>query len=99
MSRSYYVYIATNRRNIVLYTGVTNDLARRMSQHKQKLIPGFTAKYNVIKLVYYEVFPSPEEAIIAEKKIKGWTRKKKIALIHNMNPDWKELDPSADASG
>lgn len=95
----YYVYIATNSRNTVLYTGVTNDLTRRISEHKQKLIPGFTTKYNVIKLVYYEVFSSPEEAIAAEKKIKGWTRNKKIDLIRSTNPEFKDLDPSADASG
>jgi putative endonuclease len=78
---------------------VTNNLSRRTSPHKQKFILGFTAKYNVTKLVYYEVFPTPGEAIAAEKKIKGWTRKKKIALIQSMNPNFHELDPSADASG
>lgn len=81
------------------YTGVTNDLTRRISQHKQKLIPGFTSKYNVTQLVYYEVFSSPREAITAEKKIKGWTRKKKIDLIRSVNPEFKDLDPSAIASG
>ena len=77
--------------NTVLYTGVTNNLARRMYEHRNKLMHGFTAKYNVIKLVYYEVFPRPIEAIAAEKKLKGGSRNKKIALIESMNPAWEEL--------
>ena len=91
MERHYYVYIATNRMNTVLYTGMTNNLERRMHEHKQKLIPGFTARYNVSKLVYYESFPTPAEAIAAEKKIKGWVRWKKVALIERMNPKWEDL--------
>lgn len=94
MERHYYVYIATNKRNTVLYTGVTNNLSRRISEHKQKLVPGFTAKYNVTKLVYYETFFVPEEAIAAEKKIKGWTRQKKVDLIRSINPNFLDLDPS-----
>lgn len=91
MKKQYYVYIATNKRNTVLYTGITNNLVRRIYEHKNKLIQGFTAKYNINKLVYHESFNSPEEAIAAEKKIKGWKRYKKIALIKNINPDFKDL--------
>ncbi|MBI3074699.1 MAG: GIY-YIG nuclease family protein [Parcubacteria group bacterium] len=91
MQKYFYVYIATNFKNTVLYTGISGDLARRMSEHKSKQIPGFTAKYNVDKLVYYDTFPRPIDAIAAEKKIKGWTRKKKIALIKEMNPDFNDL--------
>ena len=91
MERHYYVYIVTNRMNTVLYTGVTNNLEKRMHEHKQKLIPGFTARYNVSKLVCYESFPTPAEAIAAEKKIKGWVRWKKVALIERMNPKWEDL--------
>ena len=91
MAKQYYVYIATNKSNAVLYTGITNDLTRRSYQHRNKLMLGFTAKYNVNKIVYYETFPNPEEAIAAEKKIKGWKRVKKIALIENKNQEWKDL--------
>ena len=91
MEKQYYVYIATNVLNTVLYTGMTNNLARRIYEHKNKLIQGFTSKYNVNKLVYYEVFPTPEEAIVAEKKIKAGSREKKIELVKNMNPFWHEL--------
>ena len=89
--KNFWVYIATNRSNTVLYTGVTNDIARRMYEHKNKLIPGFTSKYNVNKLVYHESFPTSLEAISAEKKIKGWLRSKKIGLIHSVNPRFKDL--------
>ena len=91
MFKQYYVYIATNKRNIVLYTGVTSNLERRMYEHKNKLIKGFTKKYNVTKLVYFEVFNTPEESISAEKKIKGWIRQKKIELIKSRNPEFKDL--------
>jgi len=74
-----------------LYTGVTNNLERRIFEHKNKLIKGFTSKYNVNKLIWYEEFNSPEEAIAAEKKIKGWTRQKKIDLIKSMNPEFRDL--------
>lgn len=90
--KKYFVYIATNQVNTVLYTGVTNNLNRRMYEHKQKLIPGFTSKYNVNKLVFFEEFYTPNEAIAAEKKIKGWTRIKKINLIKSMNPDFNDLN-------
>lgn len=91
MERQYYVYIATNKHNTVLYTGVTNNLDRRMFEHKNKLLQGFTSKYNIVKLVWYEVFNFPKEAISAEKKIKGWTRRKKVDLIKSINLEFKDL--------
>ena len=87
----YYVYILTNKFNTVLYTGVTNNLERRVLEHKQKLIDGFTKQYNVSKLVFFESFNEIQDAIYAEKRIKGWTRKKKINLIEQINKEWKEL--------
>jgi len=89
--RQYYVYILTNRKQGVLYTGVTNNLERRMYEHKNKLIPGFASKYNLKKLVYFEETIDVNAAITREKQIKGWLRKKKVALIESMNPDWKDL--------
>ena len=74
-----------------LYTGVTNDLERRVYEHKQKLVPGFTAKYNITRLVYFEVTQDVQAAITREKQIKGWLRSKKIALIESVNPEWKDL--------
>lgn len=91
---NYYVYILTNKTNKVLYTGITNNLLRRIYEHKNKLIKGFTEKYNVNKLVYFEEFNNINDAIAAEKKIKGWLRIKKIKLIENKNPLWEDLDPS-----
>jgi putative endonuclease len=90
-NRSAYTYILTNKRNTVLYTGVTSDLIKRIYEHKQKLVEGFTKKYNVDKLVYYDIFEDIENAIIREKQIKGWIRKKKRELIDSVNPDWKDL--------
>lgn len=87
---SYYVYILTNQSN-TLYTGVTNNLERRLEEHKLKLISGFTEKYNIDRLVYFAEFGRIEEAIAAEKKIKGWTRKKKMELIKSINPEFKNL--------
>ncbi len=87
----YYVYILTNKTNKVLYTGVTNDLRRRLYEHKNKLIPGFTSTYNIDKLVYYTYTSDVNAAIAFEKKIKGWRCSKKDALIEEMNPEWKEL--------
>jgi putative endonuclease len=81
----------TNWNNKVLYTGVTNDLERRIYEHKNKLIEGFTKKYNVSKLVYYECANDIYAAISREKQIKGWTRRKKNELIERVNPDWKDL--------
>jgi putative endonuclease len=80
----------TNRSK-TLYTGVTNDLQRRVYEHKQKLVPGFTAKYNITKLVYYEVTADVNSAIAREKQIKGWLRVKKINLIESNNPNWLDL--------
>jgi len=91
LEKQYYVYILTNKSN-TLYTGITNDLYRRLYEHKNKLTPGFTKKYNIDKLIYYEVFDDPESAIQREKEIKGWTRKKKLELIKKVNPNFKELE-------
>ena len=90
MQKQYYVYIVTNKSN-TLYTGVTNDLRRRIYEHKNKLVRGFTSKYKIDKLIFYEIFDSSQEAIAAEKKIKGWTRKKKIELIKSKNPNFEKL--------
>jgi putative endonuclease len=86
----YYVYIITNNSR-TLYTGVTNDLERRIDEHKNKLVKGFTSKYDINKLVWYETFPDIDQAIEGEKKIKGWLRSKKIALIESVNPHWEDL--------
>lgn len=91
MSKQYYVYIMTNKSNTVLYIGVTNDLERRVYEHREKLINGFTKKYNVNKLVYYEVFEDIYTAISREKQIKSGSRQKKINLINGINKEWKEL--------
>ena len=88
--RHYWIYILTNKSN-TLYIGVTNDLKRRISEHKKELIKGFTSRYNLNKLIFYETFNNPKDAIAVEKKIKGWTRKKKIELIKKMNPDFRDL--------
>jgi len=90
----YYVYIITNQYNKVLYTGVTNNLERRLYEHKNKINGGFTARYNVCKLVYFESTEDAQEAIAKEKQIKGMLRYKKVKLIRQTNPDWKDLsDP------
>ena len=86
----YYVYIMTNTSR-TLYAGVTNDLERRVYEHKQKLVPGFTSKYNITKLVWYETFPDIQQAIEGEKRIKGWVRSRKIAMIESQNPNWEDL--------
>ncbi len=88
--KQYYVYIMTNRSK-TLYTGVTGNLIRRVYEHKNKLVDGFTRRYNITKLVYYETTSEITSAIAREKQIKGWLRKKKIALIESMNPEWKDL--------
>jgi putative endonuclease len=90
--KKYYVYIITNKINTVFYTGVTNDLNRRIYEHQEKLISGFTSKYNINKLIYFQEFSTPVEAIEAEKKIKGWTRDKKINLIKSINPAFIDLN-------
>ena len=86
----YFVYIMSNVTGM-LYTGVTNNLERRVFEHKTKLVPGFTSKYNLTQLVYYESIDSIDVAISREKQIKGWLRKWKVALIETMNPEWKDL--------
>lgn len=88
--KNYYVYIMTNRSG-TLYIGVTNDLIRRVYEHKNKLIPGFTTKYNIDRLVYIETTSDIEAAIAYEKKLKGWNRAKKINLIKEQNPKWVDL--------
>ena len=88
--KQYYVYIMTNRSG-TLYTGMTNDLRRRVWQHKQKLVEGFTKRYNITRLVYYEETPDVDGAIAREKQIKSWRREKKVALIESVNSGWKDL--------
>jgi putative endonuclease len=91
--KQYYVYILASRsRN--LYVGVTNDLERRVYEHKQKLVPGFTTKYNIDRLVYFEATEDVQAAISREKQVKGWLRSKKIMLIGSVNPTWVDLSDS-----
>ena len=88
----YYIYILTNKNNTVLYTGVTNDLQRRINEHKYKANPhSFSAKYNANKLVYYEITSDVESAIAREKQLKGWLRKRKNELVESKNPMWEEI--------
>jgi Predicted endonuclease containing a URI domain len=89
--KQYYIYILTNQYHTVFYVGVTNNLIRRVYEHKNKLVKGFTSKYNINKLVYYEVFSDVRDAIYREKQIKSWSRKKKIEMIEKFNPEWKDL--------
>jgi putative endonuclease len=91
MGRQYYVYILASRRNGTLYTGVTSNLVQRIWQHKQGLVEGFSKKYSVKKLVYFEVHGSAESAISREKQIKKWRRAWKLKLIEESNPEWKDL--------
>ncbi len=91
MEWRYYVYIITNRHHTVLYTGVTGDLVQRIHEHRSDPIAGFTKRYNVDKLVFYEEAADPAAAIAREKQIKGGSRQKKIALITAMNPGWRDL--------
>jgi putative endonuclease len=88
--KQYYVYIMASRSR-TLYTGVTDDLVQRVFEHKDKLIEGFTKKYNITSLVYYEVTSDIQAAIQREKQVKGWLRRRKIALIETTNPEWKDL--------
>ncbi len=88
--RYYYVYIMANIAR-TLYIGVTNDLERRVYEHRHKVTPGFTSRYNLTQLVYYEEFGDVREAIAREKQLKGWLRAKKVALIEAMNPEWDDL--------
>jgi len=91
MSKQFYIYIMTNQRNTVLYTGVTNDLLRRVYQHREKLADGFTKKYRIDKLVYYEVCEDALTAIAREKQLKGGSRQKKLDLINGFNKSWSDL--------
>jgi putative endonuclease len=86
----YYAYIMTNSAR-TLYVGMTGDLDRRVLEHKQKLVPGFTSRYNITLLVWYQDFDDPNRAIEAEKRIKSWRRSKKVALIEESNPEWRDL--------
>ncbi len=88
--KNYYVYIMTNKSG-TLYAGVTDDLMRRVHEHKRKLVFGFTARYNITRLVYYEETSDVQAALAREKQIKGWLRAKKVALIESANPKWVDL--------
>ena len=88
--KTYYVYIMANKSR-TLYTGVTNNLERRVLQHRRKLVPGFTSRYQINRLVYYETFGDVRAAINRETEIKGWLRARKVALIESANRDWKDL--------
>jgi putative endonuclease len=90
MDKQYYVYIMANYAHTI-YTGVTNNLERRVYEHKMKIVPGFTARYDLTTLVYYESVGDINAAITREKQIKGWLRAKKVALIESVNPEWRDL--------
>jgi putative endonuclease len=92
-ARRFYVYILASRIGGTLYIGVTNDLVRRLGEHRLKLVDGFTEKYDVIRLVYFEQFEDPENAIKREKRLKKWNRAWKIRLLEEHNPDWQDLYP------
>lgn len=92
--KKYYTYILASQRNGTLYIGMTNNLTRRIAEHKEKRNPGFTQRYNVDRLVYFEEFTDPRYAIEREKVLKGWLRKKKLKLIESMNPGWIDLAES-----
>lgn len=98
MARRYWMYIMASRSR-VLSTGMTNDLRRRVIKHKSKQVPGFTRRYNVTRLVYFEEFSRARDAITREKQIKGWVRSKKVTLTESENPEWRdwaeELNPSS----
>jgi putative endonuclease len=106
MTKTFYVYLITNRSRVVLYTGITNSLVRRVWEHQNKTVEGFSKKYKVDRLVYFECFAGPRDAISREKEIKGWRRSKKNALVETLNPKWADLssmlfqpegDPSSSA--
>lgn len=94
MNNNYYVYFMSNKSNSVLYVGITNDLVRRVAEHKAKVNDGFTSKYNANKLVYFELISNVEYAIAREKQIKNWRRKWKDNLINSINPTWEDLSES-----
>ena len=89
--KQYYIYIITNKINTVLYTGVTSDLKKRIWEHKEKVTEGFTKNYNINKLIFFEIYNDPENAILREKQIKAGSRIKKVKLITGINPEWKDL--------
>lgn len=89
--KDFFLYLMTNRSRVVLYTGVTNNLEHRVSEHRGKLVKGFTSRYKVDRLVCYEVYPDVRDAIAREKEIKGWRRSRKNALVESMNPKWADL--------
>jgi putative endonuclease len=91
MNKQYYVYMMTNKINTVIYTGVTSGLEKRVYEHKHKMVDGFTKKYNITKLVYYEVTDDVKSAIEREKQIKAGSRDKKLQLVDSVNPKWKDL--------
>ena len=98
MYKTYYVYMMTSARNTALYTGITNDINRRVAEHKSGAVPGFTQKYCCHKLVYYEEYSDVLQAIIREKVIKKYSRAKKDALINKFNPEWEDLAVAASYS-
>jgi putative endonuclease len=91
MDRRYFVYILASQKHGTLYIGITNDLIRRVYEHKQKVVPGFTRRYGVNKLVYFEIFDDPLSAITREKQLKKWRRDWKVRLIEEANPEWVDL--------
>jgi len=91
MTDQYYVYILASKRNGTLYIGMTNNLARRIWEHKHDIVDGFTKKYGVHRLVWYEIADNPQAAILREKQLKKWNRAWKLRLIEEMNPSWKDL--------
>ncbi|MGM9736215.1 MAG: GIY-YIG nuclease family protein [Candidatus Cryptobacteroides sp.] len=96
MYKTYYIYFLSSSNNNTLYIGVTNNLERRIEEHRSGLIPGFTQKYNCHKLVYYEEYSDVNEAIAREKQLKKWSRSKKNELVDIANPEWKDLYPEKD---
>jgi putative endonuclease len=90
----YYVYLLASGKHKTLYLGVTNDLVRRIHEHKTKVVPGFTSRYDLVRLVWFEIYDDPTNAIAREKDIKKWRRDWKIRLIEEENPDWSDLYPS-----
>lgn len=93
VSQLYFVYFLSNYSNTTLYIGITSNIRKRVDQHKRKIVERFTEKYNLWKLIYYEIFDNPKTAIAREKQLKKWSRKKKDKLINKMNPERKELKP------
>lgn len=91
MQKQFYVYILTNRMNGTLYTGMSNDIVRRVYEHKNRLVKGFSARYGLTQLVYFECFNTAMEAIAREKQMKKWNRAWKLELIQGFNPEWKDL--------